>query len=161
MEPKNYPEFDPGPGALMVGMKDQEIRKTLRNHLARITGARGVNNHMGSLFTEKKKKMAVVMGELRKRGLFYVDSRTSSETVAFRAAKKAGVPVACRSVFLDNDLSARAMRFQMERLLGVARHGGRAVGIAHPHPETCKFLEKHAADLERKVRVVPVSELVH
>ena len=160
MEPKDYPELDPGPGALMVGMRDQEIKKTLHKHLGCVVGARGVNNHMGSLFTENKKKMAVIMGELKKRGLFYVDSRTTSETVAFRMAKEAGVPAASRSVFLDNDLSAQAMRFQMERLLGVARHSGRAIGIAHPHAETRKFLERQLPGLEGQVRLVPVSELV-
>lgn len=160
MEPKDYPEFDPGPGALMVGMRDQEIKKTLHKHLGRVVGARGVNNHMGSLFTENKKKMGVLMGELKKRGLFYVDSRTTSETVGFRMAKEAGVPVASRSVFLDNDLSVQAMRFQMERLLGVARHSGRAIGIAHPHAETRKFLERQLPGLEGRVRLVPVSDLV-
>jgi polysaccharide deacetylase 2 family uncharacterized protein YibQ len=115
---------------------------------------------MGSLFTENKKKMAVVMGELKKRGLFYVDSRTTSETVAFRMAKEAGVPVASRSVFLDNDLSEQAMRFQMERLLGVARHSGSAIGIAHPHEETHRFLQRRLPDLRGRVRLVPVSDLV-
>ena len=161
MEPKNYPELDPGPGALMVGMRDEEIKRTLQKHLGQVLGARGANNHMGSLFTENKRKMAVVMGELKKRGFFYVDSRTTRETVAFRMAKEAGVPVASRSVFLDNDLSPEAMRFQMERLLGVARHGGSAIGIAHPHEETQRFLQKRLPELKGRVRLVPVSELVN
>jgi polysaccharide deacetylase 2 family uncharacterized protein YibQ len=160
MEPKNYPELDPGPGALMLGMKEEEIKRTINKHLGQVHGARGVNNHMGSLFTENKNKMAVVMGELKKRGLFYVDSRTTSETAAFRMAKEAGVPVASRSVFLDNDLSEQAMSFQMERLLGVARHGGSAIGIAHPHEETRRFLQRRLPDLGGRVRLVPVSDLV-
>jgi len=161
MEPKNYPELDPGPGALMVGMPDEEIKKTVRKHLRQVGGARGVNNHMGSLFKENKEKMAVVMREIKKGGLFYVDSSTTSETVAFRTAKEAGVPVASRSVFLDNDLSSQAMKFQMERLLGMAGHGGSAIGIAHPHEETRNFLQKRLPELKGRVRLVPVSELVN
>jgi hypothetical protein len=160
MEPKNYPGLDPGPGALMLAMRDEEITRTVRRHLGYVDGARGVNNHMGSLFTENKKKMAVVMGELKKQGLFYVDSRTTRETVALRVAKEAGVPVASRSVFLDNNLSAQAMKFQMERLLGIARHCGSAIGIAHPHEETRKFFQRRLPELKGGVRLVPVAELV-
>lgn len=160
MEPKDYPEIDPGPGALMVGMGDKEISKTLRRHLGCVAGVRGVNNHMGSLFTENRNKMAVVMRELKGQGLFYVDSRTTSESVAFRVAKETGVPVASRSVFLDNDLSTRAMRYQMERLLGMARHCGRAIGIAHPHAETLRLLQRHWPEVKTQVRLVPVSDLV-
>jgi len=160
MEPTDYPNVNPGPGALLTKMSKRKIKTTLNRHLDEIPGIRGVNNHMGSLFTAKRDKMAVVMGELKKRNLFYIDSRTTTETVAHELAEMMGVPVASRSVFLDNDLSPNAIRFQMERLFGIARHSGAAIGIGHPNEETLDLLKKYLEKLRTRVTVVPVSELI-
>jgi polysaccharide deacetylase 2 family uncharacterized protein YibQ len=160
MEPADYPRVNPGPGALLTTMRDAKIRATIRRDLEEVPGVCGVNNHMGSLFTTRRDKMAVVMSELKKRDLFYIDSRTTTETVASELAEEIGVPVASRSVFLDNDLSFTVMRFQMERLLGIARHSGAAIGIGHPNMETLNLLRDYHDKLKTRVRVVPVSELI-
>jgi len=161
MQPREYPSVDPGPGALLLSMNENEIRKVLDEDLSRIQGAKGVNNHMGSSFTESREKMAVVLKELKRRDLFYVDSLTSNRTVGFKLAKKMGVLTAQRSVFLDNDLTPEAINIQMERLLSVARHSGAAIGIGHPHTETVRALEKYVPKLQEAVEVVAVSELVN
>lgn len=160
MEPKNYPSLNPGPGALLTSMDEREIRRILKNRLERISGVKGVNNHMGSSFTGRPDKMGVVLSELRMRHLFFIDSRTTSETVAFSLAKEMGVPAAKRSVFLDNDLSPKAIKIQMERLLGIARHSGSSIGIGHPNKGTLKVLKQYLPKLKNEVKVVPVSELV-
>jgi polysaccharide deacetylase 2 family uncharacterized protein YibQ len=160
MEPADYPRVNPGPGALLTTMRHAKIRATIRRDLEEVPGVQGVNNHMGSLFTTKRDKMAVVMRELKKRDLFYVDSRTTTETVAYELAEKMGVPVASRSVFLDNDLSSTVIKFQLERLLGIARHSGAAIGIGHPNVETLSLLRDYRDKLKTRVRVVPVSELM-
>ena len=161
MEPINYPSLNPGPGVLLTRMDEKEIRRNLDNFLKRIPGVRGVNNHMGSKFTARRDKMAIVLSEIKKRNLFYIDSRTSRETVAFELAKEMGVPVASRNVFLDNDLSPTAITFQMQRLLGMARHSGAAIGIGHPNLATLKLLKNYLPKLKTEVEVVPVSELVN
>jgi polysaccharide deacetylase 2 family uncharacterized protein YibQ len=160
MEPTDYPTVNPGPGALLTKMSTRKIKTILNRHLDEIPGIRGVNNHMGSFFTAKRDKMAVVMRELKKRNLFYIDSRTTTETVAHELAEMMGVPVASRSVFLDNDLSSKVIRFQMERLLGIARHSGAAIGIGHPNEETLDLLKNYLGKLRTRVKVVPVSELI-
>ena len=160
MEPKNYPSLNPGPGALLTEMDETEIRRTLEAHLSRIEGSRGVNHHMGSRFTERNDKMGIVLRELKKRNLFYIDSRTTKETVALEMAKKMGLPSGRRHVFLDNELSPKRIRFQVERLLGMARRSGSAIGIAHPHRETLEALKEYQHRLEKGVKVVPASELV-
>lgn len=160
MEPKGYPELDPGPGALLIDMDEKDIRQTIRDHLNRVPGVKGVNNHMGSSFTEREDKMSVVLSELKRRNLFYIDSRTTSQTVAFKMAKKAGVPVANRSVFIDNDLSPKAIKYQLERLLGISRHSGSAIGIGHPHKETLIILKDYLDRFKDQVEMVPVSKLV-
>jgi len=161
MQPREYPAVDPGPGALLLSMNENEIRKVLDEDLRRIQGAKGVNNHMGSSFTESKEKMAVVLEELKRRDLFYVDSLTTNRTVGFKLAKKMGVLTARRSVFLDNDLTQEAINIQMERLMSVARHSGSAIGIGHPHKETLRALEKYVPKLQEDFEVVAVSELVN
>ncbi len=160
MEPENYPSIKPGPGALFRSMGEHEIRQVLDQNLRQITGVRGVNNHMGSSFTENREKMLVVLKELKIRNLFYIDSRTTKGTVALELAKEIGVPAARRWVFLDNDLSPKAMKIQIERLLGVARHRGSAVGIGHPYKETLEMLEKYRSRMKIEFQVVHVSELV-
>ena len=147
MEPKKYPSVNPGPGALLLSMDEEEIRRILDQDLKEIPGARGVNNHMGSSFTEDHDKMLVVLRELKKRNLYFIDSRTSNNTVGF-------------SVFLDNDLGPRAIRMQMERLLNMAKHTGAAIGIGHPYQETLRILKEYCSILKTEYRLVPVSELV-
>ena len=160
MEPKNYPSINPGPGALFVEMSEDDIRRRLRDLLTHVDGIRGVNHHMGSFFTENDEKMTMVLSELKNNGLFYVDSRTSSKTVAFDLARKIGVPATKKNVFLDHDLSSKAIKFQMERLLSIARYSGTAVGIGHPHKETISILEEYREKLMHEFKVVPVSQLV-
>jgi hypothetical protein len=160
MEPKDYPHLNPGPGALLIEMDDKAIRKTITDHLNRISGIRGVNNHMGSSFTEIPEKMSVVLNVIRKRNLFYIDSITTNKTVAFKLAKKMGIPAASRNIFLDNDLSPGAIMLQVKRLLSLARHSGVAIGIGHPHRETLDVLMRLLHELKTEVEVVPVSELV-
>lgn len=160
MEPKNYPSVDPGAGALFLSMDEDKIRRILNEDLNEVPGAKGVNNHMGSSFTENSAKMSVVLEILKKKNLFYVDSRTTADTVGFELARKIGVPVAKRNVFLDNDLESKAIEMQMERLLSMARHYGAAIGIGHPHKQTLRVLEEYYSQIESEFQIVPVSNLV-
>jgi len=160
MEPENHPHVDPGPGALLTSMNEKEIRMLLEEHLKQVPGARGVNNHMGSRFTRSEAKMEILLRELKQRGLFYVDSRTTNRTVAMDVAGKLGVAATERNVFLDNELTHEAMAFELQRLLSMGRHSGRAVAIAHPHRETVDFLRKSTSLLKREAEVVHVSKLV-
>ncbi|MFZ0449594.1 MAG: divergent polysaccharide deacetylase family protein [Desulfatiglandaceae bacterium] len=160
MEPKNYPAVNPGPGTLFVSMDDQVLLRKLAEDLKQIPGAVGVNNHMGSLFTEDRDKMIVVLGALRKLNLFFVDSRTTPGSVAYDLARRMDVPTAKRTVFLDNDLDAPAMEFQVRRLLNMARHRGWAIGIGHPHKATVGALKNYLEKRDDGIEIVPVSELV-
>ena len=161
MEPEHWPELDPGPGALMTHMGKVEIRETIDRHLEKIQGARGINNHMGSYFTQRRDKMRIVLSELKRRHLFFVDSRTTNKTVGFELAREMGVPAAERSVFLDNEPSPKAVQFQMERLLGIARHSGGGVGICHPNRCALNALKKYLPRLKRDFKVLAVSKLTN
>jgi uncharacterized protein len=161
MEPKESNGGDSGAGALLAKMGEEEFIETLNGHLSRVPGIKGVNNHMGSLLTEREDKMALLFKELKKRHLFFVDSRTTPQTVASKVAAEMKVPVASRSVFLDNELSQEAMKTQWDRVIAVAREQGFAVLIAHPHRETLVFLREHWQDLRSGARLVRVADIVN
>jgi uncharacterized protein len=161
MEPIGYPSVNPGDGVLLVSMDKKTILEVLNDDLQQTPFVAGANNHMGSRFTENAEKMAIVLEALRKKDLYFVDSRTNSASVAFKTAQKMALKAAKRDIFLDNDLSENALKIQMERLLSVARHKGRAIGIGHPHKETLDLLKKYQSVLTDETEVVPVSRLVN
>jgi polysaccharide deacetylase 2 family uncharacterized protein YibQ len=162
MEPKAYPEVNPGVGALLMKMTDAELVQTLRKNLDSLPYISGVNNHMGSRLSEQEEKMRLVMQELKNRNLFFIDSRTSRKTKAYSVAQQLEIPSAERDVFLDNIQSPRAIRSQMNRLIQRARLKGTAIGIAHPHETTLSVLKEVIPNLSGKgVELVPVSEIVH
>ena len=161
MEPMNYPAINPGDGVLLISMDREMILDTLTRDLSQIPFVAGVNNHMGSRFTKSEEKMVIVLAELKKKGLYYIDSRTSSDTVAFDVAKKMALRTASRDIFLDNHLSENALKIQLERLLSVARHKGSAIGIGHPHKKTFDLLKNFQTTLTNEVEVVPASNLVN
>jgi uncharacterized protein len=160
MEPKRYPAVNSGPGTLFVSMDTEQILHQLSDDLDQVPGATGVNNHMGSLFTENRDKMMVVLQALKRRHLFFVDSRTTADSVGYDLARKMGIPTAKRTVFLDNDLHPEAIRSQVRRLLNMARHKGWAIGIGHPHKETLKLLQNDLSGPQDGVEIVPVSKLL-
>jgi polysaccharide deacetylase 2 family uncharacterized protein YibQ len=161
MEPREEGGKNAGAGVLLVAMSPGELTAQLRRGFDAVPGAVGVNNHMGSRFTEDASALALVMPELKSRGLFWLDSRTSPATRGAAAARAAGVPAIERDVFLDADRDPAFIRSQLRLLLQTARRRGTAVGIGHPHPETlAALLELRAELLASGVALVPVSQLV-
>lgn len=161
MEPHDYPQINPGDDALLLGQGPSEVRSRLMQMLANVPTVVGANNHMGSRFTEYPDGMEIVMAVMREQGLFFVDSRTSSRSVAAKVAQQAGVPVALRDVFLDNVSEVDAIRTQIRKLLRLAKRQGHAVGICHPYPETLEALRQEQAALkDGGVELVFASQLV-
>jgi polysaccharide deacetylase 2 family uncharacterized protein YibQ len=159
MEPVNGQ--NPGPGALRHGMDAGELRAATAAALAAVPGAVGANNHMGSRLSADPRSMHAVLGLLADRDLFFLDSRTSPESVGYRVATELGVPAAERQVFLDGDQRPQMIREQFERMLAIARQRGAAIAIGHPHAATLAAL---AAAVPRAkalgYRFVRVSDLL-
>ncbi len=144
MEPETG---NPGPGAVLVAMKEQEIRATVRAALNSVPHVVGVNNHMGSRATADLRTMTWVMQELAARGLAFIDSRTSVATVAEDAARAQGVRAGRRLVFLDNERTASAVRAQLDEAVYRARIEGRAIAIGHLTRVTVEVLENELPGL--------------
>lgn len=130
-----------GPGGLTPDQTREQMQQQLIESLDSIPEAIGVNNHMGSLLTQMDEPMAWVMDVLHKRGLFFIDSRTTANTRAMTMAKSVGVPTAERSVFLDHDPSPEAIAREFQRAVKLALDEGQAVVIGHPYPETVAVLK--------------------
>jgi polysaccharide deacetylase 2 family uncharacterized protein YibQ len=141
--------IEPGPGSLYLNMGPAEITATLESDLRSVPRAAGVSNHMGSLLTQRPEPMRWLMRALVQHGgLFFVDSRTTADTVAAKTATELGVPNLERNVFLDDDKNMDAITQQFERLLALARDRGGALALGHPYPETLAVLERRLPELQ-------------
>ena len=151
----------PGPGTISAELSDDEIRSLLERNFASITGAAGTNNHMGSAGTADPRIMNAVMAYLAESGKFFVDSRTTSTSVAAPYAAKYGVPFMQRDVFLDHDRDPAAIRAALRKGLAVAREHGHAVLIGHASVAdvAAALFEVYPQLARRGYEVVPLSAL--
>jgi len=160
MEPRRYPQMRPGPGLVLLSQSEEEIARTLESDLESVPGAAGVSNHMGSAATADPRVMRAVVRVLARRGLFFLDSRTTEATVAREAAKEQRVPAVSRRVFLDDVATEPAVARQMAQFILDARAEGSAVAIGHPYPATLAVLERELPRLaDHGLRLVPVGDL--
>jgi hypothetical protein len=161
MEPQGYPKTKPGAGSLLLTMSSSRIKETISASLESHPHVAGVNNHMGSKFTEDEGSMRIVMKELTHRKLFFLDSFTSPKSVGYSLAKEFKIPAGRRDIFLDHEISETAIRAQLKKAIRKARVEGSAIAIGHPHEATLRVLASEAQRFkEEKVAVVPAGELM-
>jgi polysaccharide deacetylase 2 family uncharacterized protein YibQ len=146
---------NPGPGALLTGMSAAELENRLDAALASVPGAVGVNNHMGSKATADQALMDVVLGLLERRGLFFIDSRTTSLTVAAEEAKRLGVPYLARKVFLD--AVDGGIEGSLEAAVEAAGQDGAAVAIGHVQTKGLAAILRRASEGMEASGVRPAS----
>ncbi len=161
MEPLEYPSVDPGPGALLSSMSADDLIVQLRNDLSDVPGIKGVNNHMGSKLTAESARLYQVFSVLKQEGLFFIDSRSTAETVGRPSARLFQLPFAERDVFLDHVQDPDMIRLRIKELIQTARKNGEAIGIAHPSKTTLRILEEMLPMLKKEVQLVPASHVVH
>ncbi|OHU88597.1 divergent polysaccharide deacetylase family protein [Pseudoalteromonas amylolytica] len=150
-----------GPGALTLDMNKWQLQSTLGHALATLPQVKGVNNHMGSALTQYTQPMKWTMEVLKKRGLFFLDSRTTEHTQAQNVANLYGVENISRHIFLDNEPTFEALTQQLEALKSKADSARFAIAIAHPYPQTIAFLKTALPELTAQgYELVPISQLV-
>jgi polysaccharide deacetylase 2 family uncharacterized protein YibQ len=148
-------------GMITAGMSPGEIAQSFEASLVRVPFADGVNNHMGSKFTADASLMRALLTPLKEKGLLFVDSRTTAQTVAYDEALRMGIPAVERNVFLDADADRSRIKSRLIELFKTAQKKGRALGICHPYPETLEALKANFSLFEDYgLEVVPVSRLV-
>ncbi len=160
MEPRN-PERNPGNGTIVTHMSQDEILKQLSEDIESVPYIAGVNNHMGSLLTENQDVMNIILEDLHKRGLFFIDSRTSPRSVAYATAKRFGVRSGRRDVFLDNKADIGYIKGQVDKVIRIAKQNGEATAIGHPRAGTIAAIREKIADFKKEgIELVPVSEVL-
>jgi polysaccharide deacetylase 2 family uncharacterized protein YibQ len=160
MEPFN-PNLDPGPGALYVGDKANKIVRIIGENISDVPFVTGINNHMGSRFTARQKEMKEVLKVIKSKGLFFVDSLTTSRSMGYRTAKRLNIAAACRNLFLDNYREEPAILSQLHKLKRLAMRSEYAIGIGHPYPETARAINRFKGVLnESGISMVHISCLI-
>lgn len=151
-----------GPGAITAGQSGAQITSQLQANLATLPHVSGVNNHMGSRLTRVRQPMHSLLSEIKRTpSLFFVDSVTTQDSIAYAIARELNVPTARRDVFLDSDQDPERIAVQIEKLKKHARERGYAVGIGHPYAVTLDALEAVLPRLAQTgYRLVTVRELI-
>jgi polysaccharide deacetylase 2 family uncharacterized protein YibQ len=122
-------------------MNDRAIERLVSGYIQSLPGIEGVNNHQGSRATADRRVMEAVLGVIKRYDLFFLDSLTSSESVAYTTAVDIGVRAARNSVFLDADTDdPEVVERRLRQLVETARKHGSAVGIGHPRRWTLEAL---------------------
>lgn len=161
LEPKGYPERRMEDNGILLSHSNEEIAARVNGYLREIPQAVGANNHMGSAFTENRDKMAVVLGVLKGKGLFFIDSKTSAVSVGETLAREMGIRSASRAVFLDNIQDVGYISKQILQAAAIARKRGSAIAICHPHAATIQALALELPKLrDEGISFIPASSLV-
>ena len=162
MEPHPPAVIAPKDGGVTLSMSDWDIRRTVAEDLDSLPQAVGLNNHMGSKFTESQDKMRLVLGEAKRRKLYFIDSRTSPHSVAYSAAAELGIEAGSRDVFLDHEVGdIDYTKGQIVKLMEIAKEYGSAIGIGHPNASTIDALVEMIPRMKKEgFKLVFASELV-
>jgi polysaccharide deacetylase 2 family uncharacterized protein YibQ len=130
-------------GIIHSGMTEEEINETVAASIEQVPFISGVNNHMGSKITANEAFMHIILSHLKEKNLFFVDSLTTGNSVAFSVAQKMGIPSISRHVFLDTYNDEDYIKGKLFELFRLAQKNGKAVGICHPSEETLKVLKEN------------------
>lgn len=161
MEPKEGNTAPLEARTIRVGMRKERIQEILREALGEIPHVQGMNNHMGSKATEDPEVMGILMEELKKRGLYFIDSYTSAHSVGEQMARRAGVPFERNHQFIDQVRTLPAIQESIRLAMARAKREGRAVAIGHPLSITVEALGKMIPEIEREgIELVFASEVV-
>lgn len=124
-------KVNPGPGAITPQMSEDEIISTLFYNINEIGPVAGMNNHEGSAITADAEKMAVILKLANEEGIYFLDSRTNSETKVPYVANLMGYSYYERNIFLDNEKTKENALQELKKGLEIANKKGSVIMIGH------------------------------
>jgi len=161
MEPYDYPNIQVERGTILTSMEDSQIREMIEKALKGLECAVGANNHMGSRLVENEDKMRIILDEMKKKGLFFLDSRTSPRSKVPDIAQRLGVKAIERDVFLDGQSDINYIHTQMDKVVNLAKDNGYGIAIGHLHPTTIHALKTYLPKLrDGSIKIVKLSEVI-
>ena len=147
---------------LMTAMDNETIQRRLNSAIEEIPTAIGMNNHQGSKASADQNIMSNVAKVMKERGLFFLDSRTTIETIGETTMEVFGVPTARRNIFLDNEDDEEKIEKQLMKLVKRSEEVGSAIGIGHVKPKTLNVLSDQIPKLKKKgYKFEFVSNMLH
>jgi polysaccharide deacetylase 2 family uncharacterized protein YibQ len=164
MEPKGYPDRNPGDDAILVDLSGRRIRRLLDRALDRVGDVPGVKTYMGSMAVEDRDVMRAILEELEERDLFLVDDTEEQYSLAEELGRETGTPVlvTTRSSQIDErrgDLSSVQIRF--DAFVNQCRNRGYGVAIVRSRDTTLQVLEEQIPRLAQEgIVVVGLSEIM-
>ncbi len=161
MEPVTFPEDDPGPRALMTGLRPEENLERLRWILDRAQGYVGVAAMMGSRFTASEAALQPVFEMLKARGVLFLDNRSTEAGVAGRLAARLALPHAINDRWLDDaNPNREAIDGRLVLIERLALGRGFSIAMGQTYPLTLDRVSNWAVSLDaRGFRLTPVSAL--
>jgi polysaccharide deacetylase 2 family uncharacterized protein YibQ len=149
-------------GLIKTEMTDEEIKKTFEDDVNEfLPYVKGINNHMGSLYTINEEKMKILLENVKEKNLFFVDSLTNSKSCGYKIAKELGIKTGKRDVFLDISPDPEQINKRIDELLKIAKEKGSAIAIGHAKLTTISVLKERISDFEANgIKIVPVSSLL-
>jgi polysaccharide deacetylase 2 family uncharacterized protein YibQ len=162
LEPVNFPQHDPGPYTLLTSLTPAENIARLEWVMSRATGYVGLVGEFGSKFSTSVNYLLPPMEQMKRRGLLYVDSRASPDTVASRLARDLGVPRVWNDRFVDREANRAAIDARLLEVERIARLNGQAVAFAQPYPVSIDRVITWLAGLEQKgIAVAPITAIAN
>jgi polysaccharide deacetylase 2 family uncharacterized protein YibQ len=161
MEPIDFPNSDPGPFALQVGLQQTENIDRLRYILSVSRGNIGLLQMMGTRFVASRKALEPVLKEIHSRGLLIVDNGFAKNSQISKISATIGLPRARSDIFLDQNASRSAIMQKLSALEAAAKKNKSAIGIAQPLPNSISLIMNWARTLAaKKLVLAPISAVV-
>ncbi|WP_435549858.1 divergent polysaccharide deacetylase family protein [Desulfobacterium sp. N47] len=160
MEPNEYPEISPGPGALLTSMSPDQLISQINEDIDDVPFIKGVNNHMGSKMSASDVQMNQIFSVLKARGLYFIDSKTGPKTYGRESARLFKLTFAERDVFIDHKQDREFIKNQIYELIKIANRHGKAIAIMHPYPLTYQVVSEMLPYMKKKMNIVPASAIV-
>lgn len=153
---------NPGPHALYADDVTAQLERKIRLNFKDLKNMSvGVNNHMGSKFTESLSGMRTVLEAVDKEHMFFLDSITTGNSATDTARTGLNLPILKRHVFLDHEVTPEFINTALAKAESHAKKHGAAIAIGHPYPATTEAIAAWAPTLaEKNISLVPISNLL-
>ena len=161
MEPENGSLVRHNSGMILCSASDEAIKRTTLNDMGWVSAAKGFNNHEGSKATKDERVMKAVFEAIKSKNIYFIDSRTSSNSLAFRTAKEMHVRSADNDIFLDGGTNEADIESKFRQLISIGKTRGKAIGIGHAtRPSTINVLKRLMPEYAKSgVQFVYASEI--
>ena len=162
MEPMNASAMSEGKSTVLTSMDDKRIMQLTREMVESLPGISGVNNHQGSKATSDERTMRAVLKELKRQGMFFVDSNTYAKSLGDKLAAGMGIPTGRNNIFLDNSTNEDEIIKRIWQAAAIADKYGSAIAICHARPHTVNAWEQVIDEVKASgLKLVPVTEVLH